>query len=116
METKIRECPYCHQQIEIKSPWQALWRKPTLNEWINLFIIVMILFIAWAYRHDTQVCRDYIGNLSQICAQGLSTTQTGSPQYSPYDINMNDVPVPILNITDDINIINDTNVTSNLSQ
>jgi len=95
MEPKKRTCPYCNSEIIITSPWKNLWRKPTLNEWITLFIMVMMIFGAWAYKHDTQICRDYIANIDKICANRQSTIQTGSPQYSPYNIGMNTSNVTI---------------------
>ena len=66
-EVKKRECPYCHQEMIIKSSWKALWRKPTLSEWIELFILVMIVFVAWAYNRDMKVCQDYISKMEESC-------------------------------------------------
>jgi hypothetical protein len=66
---KLRPCPTCHQMYEVKSPWASLWRWPNLNEWITLFMIVMVIFGAWAYKHDVAVCQDYVKNIDYVCAQ-----------------------------------------------
>ena len=43
--------------------WKNLYKKkPTLNDWINLAVIIMLLFAAWAYYHDTKQCKEYIAN------------------------------------------------------
>lgn len=68
---KYKRCLSCGQLKEIKSPWKELWKMPTMHEWITLFIIVMVLFSAWAYKHDTQVCRDFIANGSTFTPSNL---------------------------------------------
>lgn len=40
--------------------WKNLFNKPTLYEWTILFMILMALFIAWAYERDTALCRQVI--------------------------------------------------------
>lgn len=67
-EVKYRPCPHCHQMMPIKDPWKALFRKPTLSDWITLFLLIMVAVAAWAYQHDTEVCRDYVANIDQVCA------------------------------------------------
>jgi len=40
--------------------WKNLFRKPSPTDWLILFMMVMALFIAWAYNHDIAMCREYI--------------------------------------------------------
>jgi len=40
--------------------WKNLFKKPTYNDWVILFMLVMALFIAWSYQHDVSICREYI--------------------------------------------------------
>ena len=40
--------------------WKNLFKKPTLQDWIILFMLVMMLFVAWSYSHDISACREYI--------------------------------------------------------
>ena len=44
--------------------WKNLFRKPTMLEWTILFMLVMGLFAAWAYKNDIQGC---VNNACQIC-------------------------------------------------
>lgn len=32
-------------------------------------MIVMVIFGAWAYKHDVAVCQDYVKNIDYVCAQ-----------------------------------------------
>jgi hypothetical protein len=48
--------------------WKNLFRKPTMNEWVILFMLVMGLFSAYAYKIDITACRDYYeNNLCTLC-------------------------------------------------
>jgi hypothetical protein len=40
--------------------WKNLFRKPSLYEWTILFMLIMGLFMGWAYQRDIAVCREYI--------------------------------------------------------
>lgn len=40
--------------------WKNLFRKPTLYEWVILFMTLMALFIFWAYQQDMAECREII--------------------------------------------------------
>lgn len=68
-QPKIRPCPHCGQPMPIKSPWKALFRKPTMNEWITLFIMIMMVVAAYAYKHDVGICQEYIKNFDYYCMQ-----------------------------------------------
>lgn len=76
----MRKCPHCEgdiiqrpisrQPIYLKEEgrtrinWQAFrWKNLKLKNLIigdplNLLIIFSVLFVAWAYAHDTETCRD----------------------------------------------------------
>jgi len=53
--------------------WRNLFRKPTLLEWTILFMLIMALFIAWAYQHDIKQCRETLNNIDTICAEYKTT-------------------------------------------
>lgn len=40
-----------------------------VSDWITLFIIIMVLFMAWAYGRDLQQCRDFTKNIDKVCLQ-----------------------------------------------
>lgn len=93
-----RKCPHCKADLIIKPisklplwegesfkskfNWEALkWKNLNIKnlimgDWINLMIIWTVLFVAWAYLHDTEVCReiyenpcDYVLNNTDTCSK-----------------------------------------------
>ena len=40
--------------------WRNLFKKPDGRDWLTLIMLILVLFMAYAYKHDTQVCRDYV--------------------------------------------------------
>lgn len=82
-ETKPRICPYCKQEYQIKTGfhnWKNLFRKPTLDDWITLIILILILATSYAYRIDTKTCRETLKNLDNIC---LQYNYNGSSSINP---------------------------------
>jgi len=57
--------------------WKNLFRKPTMLEWTILFMLVMGLFAAWAYKTDMQAC---ISNSCDVCK---AQTQIVIPNKNP---------------------------------
>lgn len=71
-----RICAHCGSEYEVERGlhnWNKLFRKPTLDDFISLFIIVMVIFAGWAYQHDTKVCRETLNNLDKICFDYMSS-------------------------------------------
>jgi len=68
------------------SNWKNLFRKPTLEEWTILFMLIMGLFVAWAYMKDIQTCREFLNNLTniacEICHQTIYSNATKIPQIN----------------------------------
>lgn len=50
-----------------QSKWRALLRAPKGSEWLTLFMIAMVLFMAWAYKHDTAECKRVIEDPVYAC-------------------------------------------------
>lgn len=74
------KCPHCG-----KVPYPARNENGTLNwknilkiDWSAMIWVLLILFIAWAYKHDTAECFDLVEHTQEYCAQfeGLNTYQT----------------------------------------
>lgn len=40
--------------------WKNLFRKPTLQEWLVLIMLIGLVFIAWAYQRDIALCYEAI--------------------------------------------------------
>jgi hypothetical protein len=69
---KIRICPHCKQSYKTEiglQNWKNLFKKPTAEDWISLIILILLFLAAFAYVHDTKVCRETLNNLDTICAQ-----------------------------------------------
>lgn len=75
-----RTCPYCKEPYKTKvgfSNWKNLFRKPTIDDWITLFILIMLFAAAYAYTTETKQCRETLQNLDKICieyAKSISNT------------------------------------------
>ena len=99
---KIRNCPSCGQPREIKSPWKELFRKPTMNEVIIMFMMIMVLVIAWAYKHDIAICKDFVKNIDKVCIS-RSVVYGGSSNSSNTNLNKYDyanITLPNLSTVD----------------
>jgi len=126
-----RKCPYCKQEYKTEigiNNWKNLFRKPTLDDWIVLIIIILILIASYAYTLETKACKETLANLDQICMQrknNVTYTGNGVPvvPYIPYignpvnesdnlEVNSSDSKLDITgNITEDYSINqNTTNV------
>jgi len=60
---KTRICPYCKQEVKMKvgfHNWKNLFRKPTIEEAITLFIILMEIALFFAWQHDINQYQKYI--------------------------------------------------------
>jgi hypothetical protein len=91
---KIRTCPVCKQEIQIKpgmDNWKNLFRKPTLEEWITLFLLISVLALYYVYKYDINQYENIITNLTKRCALASSPSSS--------QINT-DIPIPSLSINE----------------
>ena len=68
----IRACPHCKQPYQTTvglHNWKNLFRKPTLDDFLTLFIIILVIAAYFAYQSDTKTCRETLNNIKNICAQ-----------------------------------------------
>lgn len=47
--------------------WRNLFRKPTISEWTILVMLILAMFMGWAYQIDTAQCRESLSNLDVVC-------------------------------------------------
>ena len=62
MVKKIRKCKTCGTELEIDvsiNNWKNLFRKPTLDEYIMLFIVLMSVFSYFQYTQDINNLKEY---------------------------------------------------------
>lgn len=92
MKEKIRICKYCKSEIKINSGlhnWKNLFRKPTFEDLIVLFIIIMMIVSAYSYKLDLNKIINYYEN-ETYCTQNIQTQKINQPlltNFSNLSIN-----------------------------
>ena len=113
-----RTCPYCKQTYKTKigtGNWKNLFRKPTLDDWITLIILALLILAAFSYSQETGMCRAMTSNMEKTCmdyyAWKNNRNQTNSPLLLPNYTIQNDSNIIVANN----NIVNDSVNDSNSS-
>jgi len=57
--------------------WRNLFRMPNMYEWTILLMIILSIFMAWAYTNDIAQCKETLNNLDVVCVSycGSQTNQ-----------------------------------------
>jgi len=90
MEKQTRKCKYCGSKISIDigiHNWKNLFRKPNLEDYIMLFIIIMVLFSYYQYRVDIDNIIEYYEGGDYCWNQLQSHSQETNLPYVPFQIN-----------------------------
>ena len=77
MVKKTRKCKACGTDLEIDigiHNWKNLFRKPTLDEYIMLFIILLSVFSYFQYNKDINTLREYYEG-GDYCSNVLASKQ-----------------------------------------
>lgn len=73
--------------------FKNLFRKPTGQEWLTLFMLVMALFMAWAYQYDIATCQAYIqkdiDTFERLKNQTIQNMPNRSIEVSEFQKNFN---------------------------
>ena len=93
-------CPYCNNVTKDSTGLtrenikKLIWGKPSFNDWMIFVIIVLTLFMAWAYQHDISSCQDVVNNLDSICLKynvNMKVTELANEkleeQYEPINFS-----------------------------
>lgn len=86
VKKQVRVCESCGSKVEVevglnKGNIKKLFRKPTMSEWIELFIIIMVILSAFAYRAD-------IANLKAFYEEGgMCNNLNNYTNYIPGESN-----------------------------
>jgi len=76
--------------------WKNLFRKPTLQEWTILFMLIMGLFIAWAYNRDIGECREFLMTIEdKACEICKVQTRIEAP------LELSELSVPFINFNEE---------------
>jgi len=66
-------CPYCDnvtkqvRGFNKQNLKKLLFSKPTVQDLIMLFVIIMVLFGAWRYDVEMGMCREIVENPQEVC-------------------------------------------------
>ena len=67
--------------------WKNLFRRPNLLEWTIFIMLLLSLFMGWAYKHDTELCRSYIQEQEQRIINPILTYPTPNFNLSKLELN-----------------------------
>lgn len=89
--------------------WKNLFKRPTLYECTILFMLLMGLFMGWAYQRDVALCREVLAKQEQgyfivNYAEDSNNTINSSPPrtyYPPLNLDILNITPP--NNSDNIN-------------
>jgi len=56
--------------------WRNLFKKPTMQDWVILIMLILMIFVAWAYQHDTATCKEFVKQYQKDFAITQSTNFT----------------------------------------
>jgi len=88
-------CPICgnvtkEQKGLTAQNIQKLFKKPSIQDWIILIMIILILFGAWAYNEDVKNYREVIANPQELCQIYYESILHGNfQQYNESNIPFN---------------------------
>ena len=87
----IRRCPYCHQDMKMHKGLTSenikrLFRKPTMEDFITLFILIMAISSFLIYHYEVETYKTYIND---NCPIGQHNQQSiYLPEVSLDNINL----------------------------
>lgn len=76
--------------------WKNLFRKPTLQEYIILFLLLMFCVMGYFYSLETKICREYVASFQDYWNN--LTNGTGVISSKPaYDRNIYNFTIDVVN-------------------
>lgn len=72
-----------------KQNLKRLFTRFSLNDFIILFIILLVLFLSWAYQRDTAECRYFINNINQVCMDMIKPAEQQQTNQTTFFIPTN---------------------------
>ena len=114
-----RKCPHCNGSLIAKPisklplwegypfksrfNWEALkWKNLNLKnlivgDWMNLMIILSILFVAWAYTHDSEAYREIYSNPCDYVKENIDACNSFDEENKLYQLlpNLTIISLPL---------------------
>jgi len=81
--------------------WKNLFRKPTLLEMVIFIMLIMGLYMAWAYQRDVAACTEFLKNRqdNMVIANYERMNTVPKLNFSTVEKNFNDINNAISNIS-----------------
>lgn len=74
--------PYIEKRGLTKQNVKNLFKWPTLQEWTILVLIMMALFLGWAYKTDINACYSFIDELTIVPLENINLSQFYNNNYT----------------------------------
>lgn len=94
------KCPFCGKvprPVWDKENKKVIWKNVFYIDWMMMVIIMCLLFSAWAYKHDTEKCREMMKDPYNFIKENNIQSndfvmiekegETNESQLSPYIFN-----------------------------
>jgi hypothetical protein len=78
--------------------WRNLFKKPTFQDWIIMFMLIMVVLMGYAYKSETEQCRAVLQNLPVIACDYCNQLTRNFT-----DTTLNILDIPYINQTGDLN-------------
>lgn len=88
-----KRCPTCNQVTKVErgitrqNVKRLIWSKPNINDMIILFMLVMVLLLAYRYKIETAQAMYTLNNLDQICLVKYAPSTPPTNYTNPYSLN-----------------------------
>ena len=89
-----KRCEHCNQVIEVarglnkQNLKRLIFAKPTIQDWMMFFIIIMVLLMAWRYNVETAVCHETLTHIDEICTEYKTTYIMPNQSFVTAPFNM----------------------------
>ena len=67
------------KKVFIKENWRNLFKM----EWLHFTFFILIIFLSWAYAHDTDQCRTILEHPISFCNQSNACKILEQQEYTP---------------------------------
>ena len=65
--------------------WRNLFRKPTVNEWTILFMLILSFFLTLAYQRDVALCQEIIKNYNEGFTGDFNFSEQSNQNYGIFN-------------------------------
>ena len=96
-------CPHCRQVTKInrglskQNLKRLVFSKPTIQDWMMLAIILLVLMMAWRYGVETKQCYETLNNIDNVCLDLWESNQKVEQMNQELKDSYKDINITLLN-------------------